>query len=62
MEIRFGCWIWIWVCQRLDWLPGLFLEFGKNMKNRLVCSYGKKIMKVKIIIDLRPKIIIIIII
>ena len=42
MEIRFGYWIWIWVCQRLDWLRGLFLLCGKNMKNRLLCSYGKK--------------------
>ena len=28
------------------WLLGLFLGFGKNMKNKLLCSY-EKIMKSK---------------
>ena len=33
MEIRFGCWIWIWGLPEIGLVVGLFLRFGKNLKN-----------------------------
>ena len=47
MEIRFGCWIWIWSLPEIGLVVGLFLRFGKNLKNMFLQK--KKI----IIINLR---------
>ena len=33
MEIRFGCWIWIWGLPKIGLVVVLFLRFGKNLKN-----------------------------
>ena len=35
------------------WLLGLFLGFGKNMKNKLLCSYEKIMKSKKIIIIIK---------
>ena len=35
------------------WLLGLFLGFGKNMKNKLLCSYEKIMTSKKIIIIIK---------
>ena len=32
-QIRFGWWIWIWGLPKIGLVAGLFLRFGKNLKN-----------------------------
>ena len=45
MEIRFGCWIWIWGLPEISLVVVLFLRFGKNLKNMFL--QRKKIIIIK---------------
>ena len=48
MEIRFGCWIWIWGLPEISLVVVLFLRFGKNLKNMFLQRKKKIIIKFKV--------------